>query len=540
MGSINLFKIEETKKEEFLQIANSKYNQKSTVFIEKDNKDYGFTLFIDKEEKTVDLSWSWILPLFGTEIIPQKSKPKAILLVEENVNDLIFAITFGASYFLIDKYCDKDFGFNFARRIPFKEIKTTTLTAPNSNRNKMVNTYINYNELEFDSGESYAKLKAIADIPEDFNLFKPTLEIGSSIKITMEEDSLENIAGIINYIVDTIMHKEERYKIPVFSKVSDSNFRDLLEERMKARIRETQEIAISELDVIGATEIFNRNDSEYILKYRRKEKKIVSLNSTVLKDFCEESNLDYNDVLLDISVQLLVNGQSVSTKKVKDIIDYTDDEERCLLSNGQWYHFNDDYMSYLKSSINELETYYYPEFDFSRQMINEYIEAVFPTEKDSEDYIGMSDKDIKNSLSKKYYRERVFNELMATDKGFINYDRQDQSLDGHKIEIMDLYKDKCMFAVKIGNSSAKLCFAVDQSINSIKMYKHRTIPDLPEIDKVGIWLILDRMAHIEDENGTPNINRLEMLMLKNRLDQWKKEVRLMGYKPVVYINYFKS
>lgn len=184
MGSINLFKIEETRKEEFLQIANSKYNQKSTVFIEKDNKDYGFTLFIDKEEKTVDLSWSWILPLFGTEIIPQKSKPKAILLVEENVNDLTFAITFGASYFLIEKYCDKDFGFNFARRIPFKEIKTTTLTAPNSNRNKMVNTYINYNELEFDSGESYAKLKAIADIPEDFNLFKPTLEIGSSIKIT--------------------------------------------------------------------------------------------------------------------------------------------------------------------------------------------------------------------------------------------------------------------------------------------------------------------------------------------------------------------
>lgn len=538
MSSINLFKIEETKKDAFLQIVCSKYSQKNTVFIENENKDYGFTLYIDEEEKAVDLSWSWLFPLFNTEVISQKSKPKAILLIEDTAEDLTFAITFGTSYFLIEKYCDKDFGFNFARRILFKEIKTTTLTTPNSNRNKMVSTYINYNELEFDSGESYAKLKAVMDIPEGFNLFKPTIEIGSSIKVTTEEDSLENIVDIIYYVVDTITNKEERYKIPVFSKVADSEFRELLEERMKASVREAQEIAISELDVVGATEVFNRVDSEYILKYRRKEKKIVLLNSSILKDFCEENNLEYGEVLLDINVQLLINGQPVSTKKVKDIIDYTDDEKRCLLSNGQWYHFNDDYLSFLKDSINELETYYHPQYDFTKQMINDYIEEVFPAEKEKEEYDGKNEEEIKKSLSRKYYNERVFNILMNRDKGFINFDRQNESLQGHIIEIMDLYKDGCMFAVKIGNSSAKLCFAVDQSINSMKMYKHKTIPDLPEIDKVGIWLILERRTHIEDESGKPDLNRLEMLMLKNRLDQWKKEVRLMGYKPIVYVNYF--
>ena len=35
----------------------------------------------------------------------------------------------------------------------------------------------------------------------------------------------------------------------------------------------------------------------------------------------------------------------------------------------------------------------------------------------------------------------------------------------------------------------------------------------------------------------PDINRLDMLMLKNRLDQWKKEVRLQGYTPIIYVNY---
>ena len=35
----------------------------------------------------------------------------------------------------------------------------------------------------------------------------------------------------------------------------------------------------------------------------------------------------------------------------------------------------------------------------------------------------------------------------------------------------------------------------------------------------------------------PDINRLDMLMLKKRLDQWKKEVRLQGYTPIIYVNY---
>mgnify|MGYP003379167985 CR=1 FL=1 len=28
-----------------------------------------------------------------------------------------------------------------------------------------------------------------------------------------------------------------------------------------------------------------------------------------------------------------------------------------------------------------------------------------------------------------------------------------------------------------------------------------------------------------------------MLLLKNKLDSWKKEVRVLGYNPVIYVNY---
>ncbi len=55
----------------------------------------------------------------------------------------------------VDKYCDRNFAFNFARKLKYKEVKTTALTTLNSQKNKSINTYVNYNNFEFDSGESY-------------------------------------------------------------------------------------------------------------------------------------------------------------------------------------------------------------------------------------------------------------------------------------------------------------------------------------------------------------------------------------------------
>ena len=140
-------------------------------------------------------------------------------------------------------------------------------------------------------------------------------------------------------------------------------------------------------------------------------------------------------------------------------------------------------------------------------------------------------------MKKIHYKERSFNELRAKDNGFTNYDRQTTYVGNNKIEAMDLYKNRCMFAVKIGNSSAKLCYVVDQSLTSLKMYKSGKLPNIPEIDKVVIWIILERKTRINDKDGNPDINLLDMLMFKNRLDQWKKEVRLQGYKPIIWINY---
>ena len=58
-----------------------------------------------------------------------------------------------------------------------------------------------------------------------------------------------------------------------------------------------------------------------------------------------------------------------------------------------------------------------------------------------------------------------------------------------------------MFAVKIGSTSGKLCYAVDQSLEALKLYKHNQLDNMPVIKSVAIWFVLDRSRHIENEDG---------------------------------------
>ena len=59
------------------------------------------------------------------------------------------------------------------------------------------------------------------------------------------------------------------------------------------------------------------------------------------------------------------NGEPVCTDVMKRLIDFTDDDKRCLLLKGEWYSFNDDYVQYIQDSIAELEVIYDPKYDFS-------------------------------------------------------------------------------------------------------------------------------------------------------------------------------
>lgn len=542
MGSINLYKIDREKKTLFLQELAQKMKLKKATFLVSQNESgveerFKLTLYLASPRENRQVSWNWVLEEFHQQTIEVPPAPKGIIVVKKDDNTT-YAVTFGHSFFLVDKFCDRDFGFMFARKLPYQEIKTTTLTTPNSKRNKTVNTYINYSELEFDSGESFAKLKAKVELKDGFTLYKPSIEIGSSIRFTTTEESLLHILRLIQHVELIIDTEEDRYNIPVFSKIKDEDRLQLLEDNLKVAVANNPtQINISELDIIGVTEVFNHNDAEFELSYNSKKKVIPNLTSEEIECFCKENGWDYKHMLLDIAVISLCNGHSVVTKKVKDLIDYTDDAEKCLLSKGIWYQFNDDYLSYLEDSIAEISVTYNPDFDFSNADYDSFIQQKYDEEKHDIQYNGKTGDEIKKNLKRKYYAERAYNLLREQENGFHNYDRDDVTVGGYKIETMDLYKDEMMCSVKIGNASSKLCYAVDQSLTALKLYKKGELPNIPKISTVVLWFVLEKQRHIEDATGHPQLNQLDMLMLKNRLDQWKKEVRLQGFTPMIYINY---
>lgn len=265
MSTVNLYKIDKFKTKEFYKLVRSKMKEIKTIECNRADSDepnlYSCTLYLSESDGEKALSWNWILKEFNESSINIASSPKAVLIIEHNY-DSIYAVTFGHAFFLVDKFCDRDFGFAYGRKLQYKEIKTTTLTTLGLRRNKVVNTYINYNELEFDSGESFAKLKAKEVLPDGFGLYKSSIEIGTSICFNIDNNSLDTIIDLICHVEEAIKIKADKCKIPVFSKINDKELITKLEEMLRAQIKSGQAIInISELDIIGVTEIFNNNDS---------------------------------------------------------------------------------------------------------------------------------------------------------------------------------------------------------------------------------------------------------------------------------------
>ena len=75
-----------------------------------------------KYDNELKLSWKNILIEFGELNPPTRTGITGIIICESEDNN--YAITYGPSSFLVQKYSDREFGFNFAKRIELKEMKS--------------------------------------------------------------------------------------------------------------------------------------------------------------------------------------------------------------------------------------------------------------------------------------------------------------------------------------------------------------------------------------------------------------------------------
>lgn len=534
MSLINVFKIDENKVEK-LQESLSEMCALFDKSITVDNVSIYATLYVKNVQKKDPVKWEWVLEEFSAGEIKKEKQAWGVVFIRLDNNN--YAITFGNAFYYIDKFSDKDFAFQIGRKFEYKKIKSTAQANPNSNKNKTVVSYLNSNYFEYDSGESFIKIKAKIKLPSGFTLFKESIEIGSSIKFDIESPTIEKCVRALKYINDVSL-QEDITRIPVFVKVTNSDTISILENTLKQKFQsETIPICFSDFDIIGTQEVFYSGDPVFQIRYGRFREPVDNLSEETIKDFCLKKHLNYAEMALDLKIEAKVNDAPSYEYSIKDFLDYTDEEKQCVLIKGDWYQYNNDYIEELNQSLSEFEVRNKPEFDWTDEKYDEIISQKYVKEMNCAEYSGKTKKDVCALLRKKYYSERAYNEYLSANYGYTLLDRQFVEFNGAKVEVADLYKDDCIVATKIGNSSSKLCYAVDQIGLSAKLLKKKLLDFGQSFKKVAILIVLDRQTRLSVVDGKVNLQELNLLVFKNKLNDWKREMRYLGFEPILLIGY---
>ena len=530
MSQVNLFRIQEDEVDAFNQSLDEKY----ILIANSPVNDFNFKFYWQESNEETDVNWGWAFTIFDLKPKKAQKAPKGIIVIQNSdTSNNIYAISFGGAHFHIDPYCDRDFGFHFASRVKVLHTRLTSTINSYSKQNKSIHSFKNYDQLEINSGESYTKLKLDIDLAEDNIFASNVIEVGTSVKMTIKEDSLKNLKRFIQFVEKTI-NGPKITNIPVFNIVTRPDEIEKLDNLLKKNFTaEKSAITLSEFDVIGVEEFFNRADS-FELLCGDKKKVITSLNLDELKLFFAENSITNADTMLNTRIRFLLNGMSQVTKPIRNFIDFLDDSENALLICGKWYRFNADFCQYLKDSLEDIRVVYEPQYDLSNKEVKKFQENKFLEERNQERYKDLSEEKIRESIQKRYYKEYTFNLLREQD-GYEVLDRDCIEIKEEKIEICDLRKNGTIYSVKRGNSSAELSYVVTQSETAIAKFLDQPKKERP--NEVALWLILSRKNQLSITQNQLNWDTLKMLLFKIRIDTWKKKVYQAGMKPLIRINY---
>ena len=161
----------------------------------------------------------------------------------------------------------------------------------------------------------------------------------------------------------------------MFNKIEGERI-DKLDQKLISAIKNKEvEIDIAEMDIIGVNEVFYHNDSTYTIEYGEIKEEISDLNYDVIIEFIERNDIPIEEIL-DIEIVSYQDDNFSGKNTVKELIDYTDDNEEAVLSNGIWYEYNEDYLKYLADSLAEISVIYNKKYDYSKSIQEDYIRNI--------------------------------------------------------------------------------------------------------------------------------------------------------------------
>ena len=532
MAQVSLFQIRENQIALFQSYLRDNYSEDG----EKVVGEFSLRLYSQNAELHHVISWGWVLDIFDKQPCVLSSPPKSVVLIQRHdATGKLYVLSFGTSFFSIDRYANKDFAFDYASRLPINETKRTATANTSSIRNKTISSFRKQTPLEVESGESFTKLKAVFEIDGAAELIGNTIEVGSSLRFVLKQQTAVGIVALVKHVEEVLNHPVIS-AIPRFAQIKDKDLINTLEQDLLNDFTENSvNVILSEFDVYGDHEVFNTAE-EYKIRIGSASKSSSNLSLDGIRRLASDNEINDAEQILNGRVQFIRDGASYKTERIHDIIDYMDENKKCLLINGIWHRFNDDYISYLHSTLSTVPVYYIPSYDLSRRKMDDFYQLKVNELRQMPEYAEKTDGELELIVRRKYYKEYCFNCMRQSD-GFILYDRDLQPVDGSRIERMDLYKDDTMFSVKIGNASSGLSYVITQSSAVVNLWRNHDPRFAFHLQNVALWIVLERQTHLPLQDNRLEWRELNMLLLKTQIDSWVKLVRAAGLRPVVYLNY---
>ncbi|HCC84258.1 MAG TPA: hypothetical protein DEP87_01060 [Candidatus Pacebacteria bacterium] len=317
--------------------------------------DWTLVFYLSESPSPVDIWWMDQYSDFINESGRYKNTSYFGVLIISN-QKLCYAVSLGKSHFYLKDFCDNDFGINLAERIADENnLKLKNSKLYGGQKNKTITSYQNNSDIEFDSGESihYIKAKSIEKAK-----WGETVSFGNSAQFHVEIPPIQLPSLIVS--IETVLLEPAKIKIPRSVVITDKSLIKQLDEKLILALSEdsstsiqVQETALSGIDFI----FVDKNTFKIYIRGVGLKKVTKELTIKDLKDFVSENNIDLNSDLEKIKVRASNDSESGFTKPLKYFLDYVDEEDNYFLMDGIWHEFNQNYIEFLKTQVDEKITF---------------------------------------------------------------------------------------------------------------------------------------------------------------------------------------
>lgn len=473
--------------------------------------------FFYKSSNQNEIKWRSVFELFNVHIDFRTKDIKGMIIASFNHND--YAITYGNSAFIAQRYCDVDFGFELARRIELKELKRKSTNAQRTRGRKAeVNTYINEDNLDADSGRVFTSLSFT---PIDESLGK-RLDFGKSIKFSFDLN-VDDLSSLLTKLESLHQSANIINRIPYLNKVNDPELieeydlilLDDLEDKYSSSLSNSNlNFSLNEISIIG-TSIYFEQEYTMKIKYERVSKVVNTLDLGEIFDFIHDNSFSLADFIAKGRISYIDElGKNLFSEPIYNFISYDIPEKKVSLYEGKWNEYNDDFISIIQESIRKIEICYDNAFDnmdtLSASVVGDYKE------------------------------ERIINYLcsvinaLSIDKSMYRLPYETSTFKNRfSIELGDLIIESNEYcSLKQGDiKSFNYCFDQSELAAEI-MSRPGYESEAPQI--ISVWLYMSKLPR--NNLGILDLTAMNSIMLQRKITLWRSELMRLGFSHKIRIN----